>query len=148
MLENHRESLEDRLTYLTTKNPFMHINSTVTHEDNMVLMSRYPDNYFDLAIVDPPYGINAEHGTNRKSRKQFADKKMGWDACAPDGAYFTELFRVSKNQIIWGGITLSRIFRTPTPKAGWSGTRKTPTETLPTRSWPGAATSRSCALLI
>lgn len=75
---------------------------TITNEDNMALMARYPDKYFDLAIVDPPYGINAEQGTNRKSRKQFSDKKYGWDNSAPDDNYFKELFRVSKNQIIWG----------------------------------------------
>ena len=41
---------------------------TITNEDNMVMMARYPDKYFDLAIVDPPYGINAEQGTNTKPR--------------------------------------------------------------------------------
>ena len=74
----------------------------ITCEDNMQLMARYPDKYFDLAIVDPPYGINAEQGTNRKSRKQFKDKKYGWDSTAPKIDYFNELIRVSKNQIIWG----------------------------------------------
>ena len=68
----------------------------------MNVMQSYPDKYFDLAIVDPPYGINAEHGTNRKSRKQFANKKIGWDSNPPTLDYFKELIRVSKNQIIWG----------------------------------------------
>jgi site-specific DNA-methyltransferase (adenine-specific) len=85
----------------------MVINNTenminITNEDNMQLMARYPDNYFDLAIVDPPYGINAEQGTNKASRKQFADKKYGWDSKPPESKYYKELFRVSKNQIIWG----------------------------------------------
>jgi len=75
---------------------------SISNEDNMELMARYPDNYFDLAIVDPPYGINAEQGTNRASRKQFKDKKSGWDSKSPDNEYYKELFRVSKNQIIWG----------------------------------------------
>lgn len=75
---------------------------TITNEDNMELMKRYEDNHFDLAIVDPPYGINAEQGTNRASRKQFADKKAGWDSKPPTQDYYKELFRVSKNQIIWG----------------------------------------------
>ena len=75
---------------------------TISNEDNMKLMSRYENNYFDLAIVDPPYGINAEQGTNRASRKQFADKKSGWDSKPPNQDYYKELFRVSKNQIIWG----------------------------------------------
>jgi site-specific DNA-methyltransferase (adenine-specific) len=67
---------------------------TITNEDNMDLMSRYPDNYFDLAIVDPPYGINYES-------RVFKDGKK-WDNEIPKKAYFMELFRVSKNQIIWG----------------------------------------------
>ncbi len=67
------------------------------------MMARYPDNHFDLAIVDPPYGINAEHGTNRSSRKMFKDKKIGWDTTIPTEDYFIEVKRVSKNQIIWGG---------------------------------------------
>ena len=60
---------------------------TLTNEDNMELMARYEDNHFDLAIVDPPYGIN------------LAD----WDANTPKQEYFTELCRISKNQIIFGG---------------------------------------------
>lgn len=75
---------------------------TITNECNMDLMKRYEDDFFDLAIVDPPYGINAEQGTNRASRKQFADKKAGWDSKPPNQDYYKELFRVSKNQIIWG----------------------------------------------
>ena len=77
-------------------------NINITNEDNMELMARYEDNHFDLAIVDPPYGINAEQGTNRASRKKFSDKKAGWDSKPPNQDYYKELFRVSKNQIIWG----------------------------------------------
>ena len=72
---------------------------TITNEDNMQLMARYPDNYFDLAIVDPPYGIGIEtSGTHFKK-----NKAKGWDNQTPNKDYFKELFRVSKNQIIWGG---------------------------------------------
>jgi site-specific DNA-methyltransferase (adenine-specific) len=62
---------------------------TITNEDNMDLMARYPDKYFDLAIVDPPYGIDIAK----------------WDSIdlKPSQEYFKELFRVSKKQIIWGG---------------------------------------------
>ena len=67
----------------------------LTNEDNMELMARYPDNYFDLAIVDPPYGINVK-------TRVFDDGKK-WDNEIPKKEYFTQLFRVSKNQIIWGG---------------------------------------------
>lgn len=74
---------------------------TVTNEDNITLMSRYPDNYFDLAIVDPPYGIlnKTKRGGDRKFN--MAEYSQ-WDK-KPDDSYFNELFRVSKNQIIWGG---------------------------------------------
>jgi len=68
----------------------------------MEFMRNVPDKYYELAIVDPPYGIGAEQGTNRKSRKQFKNKNHGWDNSAPNINYFKELNRVSKNQIIWG----------------------------------------------
>ena len=73
------------------------------NSDCMEAMAQMEDNAFDLAIVDPPYGIKAEQGTNRASRKQFADKTYGWDAEPPKAAYFKELRRISVNQIIWGG---------------------------------------------
>ena len=72
----------------------------ITNEDNMELMARYPDNYFDLAIVDPPYGIDI----NSSGRLgHYGGKGKKWDANIPEETYFNELFRVSKNQIIWGG---------------------------------------------
>lgn len=69
-------------------------------------MAKYPDKYFELAIVDPPCGINRagqnERFTKLKKhkRKYFENKK--WDYDIPNEKYFNELFRVSKNQIIWG----------------------------------------------
>jgi site-specific DNA-methyltransferase (adenine-specific) len=80
---------------------------TITNEDNMLLMARYPDNYFDLAIVDPPYGLGdrlVDGGGKdimKKYKESFKEKK--WDEEIPPKEYFEELFRVSKNQIIWGG---------------------------------------------
>jgi site-specific DNA-methyltransferase (adenine-specific) len=74
---------------------------TITNEDNMELMSRYPDNYFDLAIVDPPYGID-RNGMNMGNSVFNKDDKK-WDSEIPNQKYFNELFRVSKNLIIWGG---------------------------------------------
>ncbi len=79
-----------------------------TNEDCMDLMGRYDDNYFDLAIVDPPYGINKDsqklecyEGVKAKhNRKEYISK--GWDNERPKKEYFKELKRVSKNQIIWG----------------------------------------------
>jgi site-specific DNA-methyltransferase (adenine-specific) len=74
---------------------------TITQEDNMLLMARYPDNYFDLAIVDPPYGID-RNGMNMGNSVFNKDNKK-WDSEIPSEEYFEELFRVSKKQIVWGG---------------------------------------------
>lgn len=92
----------------------------ISNEDNMILMSRYPDKYFDLAIVDPPYGLG--FGTFNRTNKDSngvrfkADKyKNGdWDACGPNDGYFRELFRVSKNQIVWGGNYFPQLWQGPT----------------------------------
>ena len=71
----------------------------------MDLMARYEDNYFDLAIVDPPYGIGIdgqkESKKGKKSDRKYHKQKQ-WDNKIPDKKYFNELERVSKNQIIWG----------------------------------------------
>jgi len=77
----------------------------ITNEDNMALMSRYQDNHFDLAIVDPPYGIGIDKAMNANKGKQgFKQyKETEWDNETPTQKYFNELFRTSKNQIIWGG---------------------------------------------
>jgi site-specific DNA-methyltransferase (adenine-specific) len=65
-------------------------------------MKRYPDNHFDLAIVDPPYGHNALDGSRTK-KKYGINRGENWDCYRPDKEYFNELQRVSKNQIVWGG---------------------------------------------
>lgn len=77
---------------------------TITNEDNMALMARYPDKYFDLAIVDPPYGLGRDGSikTTSKHGGRKAHSFKGWDIESPNKEYFQELFRVSKNQIIWG----------------------------------------------
>ena len=81
-------------------------NLTIHNADCMDIMSRYEDNYFDLAVVDPPYGIG-ESGKTNKTRGKLAVSKnyksfAGDDLKAPDEKYFIELKRVSKNVIIWG----------------------------------------------
>jgi len=76
---------------------------TITNEDNMELMARYPDNYFDLAIVDPPYGIDVTKMTLGNAKNKLKSKEKDWDIEVPNELYFTELFRVSRNQLIWGG---------------------------------------------
>ena len=77
----------------------------ITNEDNMDLMARYEDKYFDLAIVDPPYGLGID-GQKKVARGKKSDrkghKKKGWDNEIPSECYFNELFRVSKHQIIFG----------------------------------------------
>lgn len=111
-------------------------NMKITNECNMQLMARYPDNHFDLAIVDPPYGINASNmqmgshpnrskndgygsgpaistavklkgrlntGSGKLKNRILNQSNIGWDNKVPDDRYFEELFRVSKNQVIWGG---------------------------------------------
>jgi site-specific DNA-methyltransferase (adenine-specific) len=97
----------------------------ITNEDNMLLMARYPDNYFDLAIVDPPYGINANKmnmglgaksalsktkfkgrlnsGGGKLKNNILNNSNFDWDNDIPSDDYFNELFRISKNQIICGG---------------------------------------------
>jgi site-specific DNA-methyltransferase (adenine-specific) len=81
---------------------------TITNEDNMVLMARYPDKYFDLAIVDPPYGLGTkttDGGSKKNSQTKFMKdiRRSNWDNSIPNKEYFTELKRVSKEQIICGG---------------------------------------------
>ena len=77
------------------------------HADCMEIMKQYPDKYFDLAIVDPPYGNNlsggrsANNGWNNKI--DWNKCNNGWNLTIPTPEYFIELQRVSKNQIIWGG---------------------------------------------
>lgn len=83
------------------------MNSIVTNEDCMVGMARYPDKYFELAIVDPPYGLGTRttDGGGSNSQIKFMNdiRRSNWDKSAPSQDYFKELFRVSRNQIIWGG---------------------------------------------
>ena len=70
-----------------------------TCEDCMALMARYPDKHFDLAIVDPPYGIGQHRGHSNTQHTVKTD----WDNSIPQPEYFAELRRVSRAQIIWGG---------------------------------------------
>lgn len=75
----------------------------------MQLMSRYDDNHFELAIVDPPYGIDADKKNNvnklQSKKSKTLSKKYGeqkWDSKIPNDNFFIEVKRVSKKQIIWG----------------------------------------------
>ena len=88
--------------------------------DNLDIMKYYPDKYFSLSIVDPPYGINAPKMAVTPCQRKAGSKRLNsgsgklknrvlnnlnceWDNAIPTDDYFKELFRVSKNQIIWGG---------------------------------------------
>jgi site-specific DNA-methyltransferase (adenine-specific) len=83
---------------------FTHGKITLHNCDCMELMKQYPDKHFDLAIVDPPYGIDMDGGKigvdGTAKAKEYI--KKDWDKYAPKKNYFLELQRVSKNQIIWG----------------------------------------------
>ena len=84
----------------------------------MQMMARYPDGYFQLAIVDPPYQVDMSGGKSVKNgfkgRKHW-DKMNHWDI-RPKGDYFKELFRVSKNQVIWGANYFAEFLP---PSMGW-----------------------------
>lgn len=71
---------------------------TLYNDDCMKVMREFPNKFFDLAIVDPPYGI----GISNNPVRQMHERK-NWDNQIPEKEYFQELFRVSKEQIIWGG---------------------------------------------
>lgn len=102
-------------------------NIELYNEDNMTLMARYPDNYFDVAIVDPPYDFSTSKTSYVNKNTKFKDRfqrkggekdKGGFVVGGnhknslqepPKKEYFDELFRVSKNQIIWGGQTFANL---------------------------------------
>jgi site-specific DNA-methyltransferase (adenine-specific) len=81
------------------------VGSTVYLMDCVEGMKNYPDKYFDLAIVDPPYGIGEDGGKfrDRKGGGHRILAKKNWDSKIPSADYWEQLFRVSKNQIVWGG---------------------------------------------
>lgn len=91
------------------KNYYNVENLEFFNADCMHLMKNFKDKEFDLAIVDPPYGIDADvkNNTDKKQSKKSASKSkkygdQSWDSCIPTEEYFAELKRVSKKQIIWG----------------------------------------------
>ena len=96
--------------------------SVVYNEDCVQGLKRFPDKYFDLAIVDPPYGIGIDgqkqsiNNKNPKANRKAHDFK-GWDNAIPPAEYFVELWRVSKNQIIWGANYFVEHINKPTK--GW-----------------------------
>jgi site-specific DNA-methyltransferase (adenine-specific) len=82
-------------------------NATLYNMDCMELLKATPDKFYDLAIVDPPYGIgeNAHRSASRSKAAKTTDWgafDKNWDRSCPEDEYFLELIRVSKNQVIWG----------------------------------------------
>ena len=75
----------------------------IYNEDCLVAMKDMKDNQFDLAIVDPPYGIDVTKMNMGGRKRNKEDKKKDWDSAIPTKEYFNQLFRISVNQIIWGG---------------------------------------------
>ena len=90
------------------------------HCDCMEYMATVPDKYFDLAIVDPPYGIGRDGSKKTTSKRKHGGRKAhefkGWDNAIPNKKYFDELKRVSKEQIIWGANYFSEFLP---PSMGW-----------------------------
>jgi site-specific DNA-methyltransferase (adenine-specific) len=94
--------------------------------DCMELMAQYPDKHFELAIVDPPYGIemdgdhmeeyNKKSCDSWKGRKPKGYNRKAWDSKRPNSDYFKELLRVSVNQVVWGGNYFSDFLY---PTGGW-----------------------------
>lgn len=82
-----------------------HEKLSLYHADCMEVMRQFPDKHFDLAIVDPPYGIGEDGGKfrDRKGGGHRVLPKKGWDSVPPSSDFFEELRRVSKDQIVWGG---------------------------------------------
>ena len=85
------------------------------NEDCMIGMARYPDKHFDLAIVDPPYGIGINMNQGRRAGDKIKHKRKRWDESPPDKGYWQSLCRVSRHQIIFG----SNNFDWIPPHNGW-----------------------------
>ena len=98
--------------------PTKHAGSKVHLQDCLEGMRGCPDNYFDLAVVDPPYGIGCDgqkKSTSKHGGRRAKDFKS-WDSQPPDNGYWDELFRISKNQIVWGANYFSKHLP---PSMGW-----------------------------
>jgi len=95
----------------------MNKNIELLNIDCMEYMAGLEDNAFELAIVDPPYGIGADTHEGKKENGWVQYHSGGWDKSAPTVDYFNEIHRVSKNQIIWGANHF--ISKNPHDSAGW-----------------------------
>lgn len=102
-----------------SEQPQQKMKSQVFNMDCMEGMKQYPDKYFELAIVDPPYGIGEADGrcrTRKKHNNKVKHTKKDWDIERPSADYWNELRRVSKNQIVWGANYFTEYLP---PSMGW-----------------------------
>jgi site-specific DNA-methyltransferase (adenine-specific) len=91
-------------------------NSVVHLMDCIEGMKQYPDKWFQLAVCDPPYGIGANKMTLGNGKKRVYRGVNDWDNSIPSEEYFKELFRVSKNQVVWGGNYMTEHLK---PTSSW-----------------------------
>ena len=84
--------------------------------DCMDLLKQTPDKYYDLALVDPPYGIGANKMTLGNGKKKIYRGQADWDNTIPSEEYWEQLFRVSKNQVVWGGNYMTEFLK---PTGAW-----------------------------
>ena len=94
--------MQDRLQELFPVH-YRNGNILMVNADCMEVMKHIQDNEVELSCVDPPYGIGADNMTGGAGKNKQWEKGKNWDSGVPEETYFDELFRVSKNQIIWGG---------------------------------------------
>ena len=107
-------------TFNNAENPPLVIpdvsGSTVFNYDCIAIMKQYPDKIFDLAVVDPPYGIGANKMQLGNGKKKIYRGENDWDNSIPTAEYWEQLFRVSKNQIVWGGNYMTEYLK---PTGAW-----------------------------
>ena len=84
--------------------------------DNMDFMKEVEDKKYDLAIVDPPYGICANKMTLGNGKRKIYRGQADWDNTIPTAEYWDQLFRVSKNQVVWGGNYMTEFLK---PTGAW-----------------------------
>ena len=114
----------------------------LTNEDNMKLMARYPDNYFELAIVDPPYGIETKG--NAQDRFNMGKDLTLINDAKPSIEYFNQLFRVSKSQIIWGYNHLSDMLPSCREFVFWYKHQPVPTFSDGELAWTSFTKTAKC----
>ncbi len=95
--------------------------NTIHHWDCLELMRLIPDKSIDLVLTDPPYGIGMNKHFGNWANEKMVLSDEDWDTQIPPKEYFDEIFRISKNQIIWGATTLHNTYHRKC--VGWYGIR-------------------------